>query len=138
MKPFVLDPDMTSSAGTFYPTGHVFALFPDEAHARDAAEALGADGERTDISHATPDAILQHVVRTLGNADTPLPSVGAEGTIVRRISDLAAAGHHGLLVKVGDDDDAETLQAALEPHSAQAAFYYRRLIIEDLIPQPVP
>lgn len=37
MKPFVLDPDMTSSAGTFYPTGYVFALFPDEAHARDAA-----------------------------------------------------------------------------------------------------
>ncbi|WCM90743.1 hypothetical protein [Acidovorax sp. NCPPB 3576] len=138
MKPFVLDPDMTSSAGTFYPTGYVFALFPDEVHARDAAEALSADGERSDISHATPDAILQHVVRTLGNADAPLPSVGAEGTIVRRISELAAAGHHGLLVKAGDDDDAESLQTALEPLGAEAAFYYRRLIIEELISQPQP
>lgn len=78
------------------------------------------------------------MARTLGNADAPLPSVGAEGTIVRRISELAAAGHHGLLVKAGDDDDAESLQAALEPLGAEAAFYYRRLIIEELISQPQP
>ncbi len=88
------------------------------------------------MSHAPPDAIHQHVVRTLGNADTPLPSVGAEGVIVRRIADLAAQGHHGLLIRPRDDDSPESLQASLEPLGASAAFFYRRLIIEDLITQP--
>lgn len=135
MKPFALDPDMTSATGTFYPTGYVFALFPGEEPSRDAAQAL-ADQGFIDIAHAAPDAIHQHVVRTLGNADAPLPSVGAEGVIVRRIADLAAQGHHALLIRPRDDDGPESLQAALEPLGAGAAFFYRRLIIEDLIPQP--
>jgi len=136
MKPFVLDPEMTSAAGTFYPTGHVFALFPDEETTRKAGEALANTGH-ADVSHAAPETILQHVVRTLGNADEPLPSVGAEGVIVRRIADLASQGRHALFFAAGDDDTAETLQAALEPLGAEAAFYYRRLIIEDLISLPV-
>lgn len=136
MKPFVLDPDMTSAVGTFYPTGHVFALFADEAAARNAGESMAQQG-RTDVAHAAPDAILQHVVRTLGKADDPLPSVGAEGVIVRRIADMAAQGRHALFFPAHDDDDAESLQATLEPLGAEAAFWYRRLIIEDLIPLPV-
>ncbi|RYF28444.1 MAG: hypothetical protein EOO33_00845 [Comamonadaceae bacterium] len=136
MKPFVLDPDMTSAAGTFYPTGYVFALFPDEAAARQAGDAMSGQG-RTDVAHAAPEAILQHVVRTLGNADEPLPSVGAEGVIVRRIADLASQGRHALFFPAADDDDAESLQDALEPLGAEAAFWYRRLIIEDLIALPV-
>lgn len=136
MKPFVLTPEMTSAAGTFYPTGHVFALFADESAARSAGEAL-AKQNRSDLAHAAPDAILQHVVRTLGNADEPLPSVGAEGVIVRRIADLASKGSHALFFPADGDDTAETLQTALQPLDAKAAFYYRRLIIEDLIPMPV-
>ncbi|RYF08913.1 MAG: hypothetical protein EOO31_00660 [Comamonadaceae bacterium] len=136
MKPFVLDPDMTSAAGTFYPTGYVFALFPDESAARQAGDAMSGEG-RNDVAHAPPEAILQHVVRTLGNADEPLPSVGAEGVIVRRIADMASQGHHALFFAAGDDDDAESLQATLEPLGAIAAFWYRRLIIEDLISLPV-
>ncbi len=137
MKPFALDPDMTSATGTFYPTGYVFALFPGDEAYRKAADAL-ADQGFTDVAHAAPDTIHQHVVRTLGHADTPLPSVGAEGVIVRRIADMAAQGHHGLLIKARDEDGPESLQAALEPLGADAAFFYRRLIIEDLIPQPAP
>lgn len=137
MKPFALDPDMTSPTGMFYPTGYVFALFPGKEPGRDAAQAL-ADQGYADVSHAPPDVIHQHVVRTLGNADSPLPSVGAEGVIVRRIADLAAQGHHGLLIRPREDDSPESLQASLEPLGASAAFFYRRLIIEDLIPQPVP
>lgn len=136
MKPFVLDAEMTSAAGTFYPTGHVFALFPDETAARSAGDAMTAQG-RTDVAHAPPDTILQHVVRTLGHADAPLPSVGAEGVIVRRIADLASQRRHALFFPAQDDDDAESLQATLEPLGAEAAFWYRRLIIEDLIALPV-
>ncbi len=137
MKPFALTPEMTSAGGTFYPTGHVFALFPDAAAAQAAGDALQQQG-RADVAHATPEAILQHVVRTLGDADTPLPSVGAEGTIVRRIAGLASQGSHALLMPAGDDDTPESLAQAVQPLGAQAAFYYRRLIIEDLVPAPLP
>ena len=74
-------------------------------------------------------------MRTLGGSD-PLPSVGAEGDLVRRIADLASTGHHGLLMEVGKDDDADSLRAKLEAAGAVAAFNYRTLIIEDLIEQP--
>ena len=40
MKPLILDSSMTNMSGVFYPTGHVFALFPDEDCARQAAAAL--------------------------------------------------------------------------------------------------
>lgn len=136
MKPFALTPDMTSAAGTFYPTGYVFALFPDETAARSAGDAMQAQG-RDDIAHAAPDAILQHVVRTLGNADEPLPSVGAEGVIVRRIADLASNGSHALFFAAQGDDSPDSLADALPPLGAQAAFYYRTLIIEELISAPV-
>ena len=39
MKPLILDSSMTNMSGVFYPTGHVFALFPDEDCARQAAAA---------------------------------------------------------------------------------------------------
>ena len=29
MKPLVIDSTLTQAGGMFYPTGHVFALFPD-------------------------------------------------------------------------------------------------------------
>ncbi|WP_313077220.1 hypothetical protein [Melaminivora sp.] len=131
MKPFTLTPEMTSASGTFYPTGQVFALFRNEEAARDAARQLQEQHE--DVMHAAPDAILQHVVRSLGNADDPLPSVGAEGVIVRRIAELASGGAHALMFTAGDDDTPDSLRTLLQQSGALAAFYYRRLIIEDLI-----
>ena len=91
MKPLILDSSMTNMGGTFYPTGHVFALFPDEDCVRQAASALQAAGHAGDAAYASPEVIMQEIVRTLGTADAPLPSVGAEGDIVRRIADLAGS-----------------------------------------------
>lgn len=137
MKPLVLDSSMTNMGGVFYPTGHVFALFPDEDCVRQAAAALQTAGHRGDTAYASPDVILQEIVRTLGTADAPLPSVGAEGDMVRRIADLAGKGHHGMLITMADKDTTDTLVDAITPEGAVTAFYYRTFIIEDLIPQPV-
>ena len=93
MKPLVLDSTMTTMGGVFYPTGQVFALFPDEDCARQAALALQAAGHQGDVAYASPEVILQEIVHTLGTADAPLPSVGAEGDMVQRIADLAGSGH---------------------------------------------
>ncbi len=133
MTPFALNPDMTSASGTFYPTGYVFALFSNEEAARAAAQKLQDQGHG-DVAHASPSTTLEHVVRTLGNADDPLPSVGAEGVIVRRIAELASSGAHALMFQAQDSDSPDSLRVALQDASAVAAFYYRRLIIEDLIP----
>ena len=40
--------------------------------------------------------------------DIPLPSVGAEGDMVRRIADLAGTGHHGVLIRMADKDAPRT------------------------------
>lgn len=138
MKPFVLDATMTRLGGVFYPTGHVFALFSDEDGARRAAAALQAAGHAGTIAHASPDVILQEIVQTLGTADAPLPSVGAEGDMVRRIADLAGTGHHGLLIEMAGKDHADALVATLVTAGAVAAFHYRAFIIEDLIATPAP
>ncbi len=137
MKPMILDSTMTNMGGVFYPTGHVFALFPDEDCVRQAAAALEKAGHRGELAYASPETIMQDIVRTLGAADAPLPSVGAEGDMVRRISDLASTGHHGLLVHMDSKDEPDVLVEAITPQGAATAFYYRTFIIEDLITPPV-
>lgn len=136
MKPLVLDSTMTNMGGVFYPTGHVFALFPDEDCVRQAANALQAAGHQGETAYAGPEVIMEEIVRTLGTADAPMPSVGAEGDMVRRIADLAGKGHHGLLISMASKDAPERVVQAIAPEGAVTAFYYRTFIIEDLIAQP--
>lgn len=138
MKPMILDSTMTNMGGVFYPTGHVFALFPDEDCVRQAATALEAAGHKGELAYASPEAIMADIVRTLGTADAPLPSVGAEGDMVRRIADLASTGHHGLLIQMDSKDEPDTVVSAIAPEGAATAFYYRTFIIEDLVTPPVP
>ena len=137
VKPLVIDSSMTNMSGTFYPTGHVFALFPDEDCVRQAATRLQTAGHSGDTAYGSPEVILQDVVRTLGGADAPLPSVGAEGDMVRRIADLASKGHHGLLIAMADNDEIDNVTAAITPEGAVAAFYYRTFIIEELVSPPL-
>lgn len=138
MKPLVLDSSLTNMGGVFYPSGHVFALFPDEDCARQAASALQNAGHSGDMAYAGPDALMEEVVRTLGPADAPLPSVGADGDMVRRIADLAGRGYHGVLIKLEGKDSADGIVDALTSAGAVTALHYRTFIIEDLITPPAP
>ena len=133
MTPFTLDSSMTSMGGVFYPTGHVFALVPSDDVAQAAAQALHALGYDGAVRHATPEVILSDIVPTLGDPGEGLPSVGMEGEIVRRMGELAAAGYHGLLVALGHDD-AHKVADVLNAYGATAAFHYRALVIEELVP----
>ena len=138
MRPLIVDSSMTSMGGTFYPTGYVFALFPDEDSTRHAAAALDTIDHKGELSYGDPATVMQEVVRTLGSVDAPLPSVGAEGDMVRRIADLAGAGYHGLLIFLDNQDSIEAVVQAIAPAGAATAFYYRTFIIEDLIAPPMP
>lgn len=133
MKAFTLDSSYTSMAGVFYPSGHVFALFATAEAAKATAAALETPDGGESCAYAGPTTIMSDIVRTLGEGDTAMPSVGADGDFVRRIADLAGRGCHGLLIEVGKADVAGHITPILETHGAEAAFYYRTLVIEDLI-----
>jgi hypothetical protein len=133
LKEFQLSQDMLSLGGQFYPTGHIVAMFPDEDAARAAARALAdARVPEDDVSLIRPEAMMRDVVRTVGTADIPLPSPGTEADTVRRFSELAAQGHHALLIHVSREHDRDEVMAALRDHRPSHAQYYRRLVIEDL------
>lgn len=127
---------MTSMNGVFYPTGHVFALFKDEPAALQTTNALQDAHHHGNLAHADPERIRNQVSHTLASTEGVLPSAGADNDIVRRIDDLANQGRHGLLIELTDKDDIENVQAALEANGAEAAFYYRTFIIEELVEQP--
>ena len=91
MKPFVLESNMLTMGGVFYPTGYMFLMFPNKADAEAAAQALMDDGYTGEsISLITPEVIHEKIARTVGTSDIPLPSAGTEGdTCLLYTSDAA-------------------------------------------------
>jgi len=134
MKPFVLDSSMTTMAGVFYPTGHMFVMFPTREDAQQAAQALLDGGHPEDeVSLVTPETIHEKIARTVGNADIPLPSAGTEGDTVRRFADLASKGHHALLIKAPKAEQSDRAMELIKPFPISYAQKYRQLVIEDLV-----
>jgi hypothetical protein len=134
MKPFALEPSMLTMSGAFYPTGYVVLMFPTEQDARAAERKLEADGHSGEhISLLTPTAIQQHIVRTVGNADIPLPSAGTEAETVRRYAQLASQGHYALMIHAPSHDETEHIMEVLRDAPISYGQKYRHLVIEDLV-----
>ena len=133
MKQFALDSSMTTMSGVFYPTGHIFLMFPSLDAVRQAARSLTDGGVGPDdISMLTPEVIQQQITRTVGNADIPLPSAGTEADTVREFANLASSGHHGLLVHAPGGRDGDRVMQLLEGSGFSLAKKYRQLVIEDM------
>ena len=133
MKPFTLEPGMLTMGGVFYPTGHMFLMFPSGDEARRAAQKLMDDGFNAElISLVTPQAIQEKIVRTVGHADIPLPSVGTETDTVRKFAELASQGHHALMIHAPSGDETEQVMNTLKGTNISYAQKYRHLVIEDL------
>lgn len=133
MKHFELEPGMLTMRGVFYPTGHVFLMFPTEAAARDAERALEAGGTSGEhISLLTP-ADIEKLAAAPGGAESPLPSPGTELETVRHFAELGRQGHHGLLIHAPSHDESDRVMAALKGHPISYGQKYRHLVIEDLV-----
>ena len=133
MKPFVLESSMLTMGGVFYPTGHMFIMFPGADQARQAAQALIDDGTEGDaISLLTPEVIQEHITRTVGNADIPLPSAGTEADTVRNYAQLAGQGHHALLVHAPKAEQSDRVMEVLKDSGFSYAQKYRQLVIQDM------
>jgi hypothetical protein len=135
MKAFTLEPAMLTLRGVFYPTGHMFVMFPSEKDARAAAYALEEENGHSSesISLLTPEDIHQHIARTAGNADIPLPSAGTEADTVRHFAELASQGHHALMIYAPAAHESERIMKLLKDFPISYAQKYRHFVIEDLV-----
>ena len=133
MQDFELQPHMLTMGGVFYPTGYLFAMFPSLDDAHHVATLLPPSKKDNRPAMLLPPAtVLEKVVGTVGSADIPLPSAGAEGDTVRRFAALASQGHHALMVYADSVDDAEAAMVAIRTRPFSCATKYRMLVIEEL------
>jgi hypothetical protein len=133
MKPFVMEPKMTTMRGVFYPTGHVILMLPNKAEVDKAVHAMCHAGVPPDeISLLSPEVIMRDIARTVGNADAPFPSPGTEADTVRHLTELAAAGEWGVLVHAPHAKDSDLVMHALKGIPVTYAQKYRQLVIEDM------
>lgn len=133
MTPFALDRTMLTVAGAFYPTGHMFVMFPTQADAREAVDALLADGYSGEsFTEVSTEAILGPIASTIGGADAPLPSAGTESATARRYAELAAQGHCAVMIHAPSAEETEHIMKVIGHTRISYAQKYRHLVIEDL------
>lgn len=128
---FLAQSEYQSMTGSFYPSGHVFAMLPSQEAAQFAAAELQGVGA-TDVRVATPPEI-ESSFGSMAEAilDTP-PSVGREGQFTVRFLELARAGQHGVLARCADSL-RERACAVLQRHGASVAYRYGALVIEEWV-----
>src|SRR5436309_13659066 len=98
MKPFAPESKMYTLGGVFYPTGHMFIMFPTAEDALEAERLLLASGyDAGGICLLTPKDIHEKIANSVADEDH-LPSAGSEAETARHYEELAREGHHALLV----------------------------------------
>jgi hypothetical protein len=133
MRPFHLDSDMKTMRGVFYPTGWMVLMLPGEQQAREAARLLASEGIGEDaMMLMTPHDIRRELGGASGD-DNILPSAGSEGDTARRFAELAAQGHHGLMVHAPKAEDSDRVMALLKDSPVSYGQKYRTLVIEDMV-----
>lgn len=133
MRPFHLDSDMKTMRGVFYPTGWMVLMFPGEQQAREAARLLASQGVAEDaMMMMTPQDVRRELAGASGD-DHIIPSAGSEGDTVRRFAELAAQGHHALMVHAPNAADSDRVMALLKDCPVSYGQKYRTLVIEDMV-----
>lgn len=133
MKAFHLEPGMMSMLGDFYPTGHLFVMFPTVGQARHAETLLAQEGvDAGTVSLLTPADVLA-LVHMFDRHDLKLPTVGYEESTARHFGELAREGHHALMFPCRNARVCERVMAALRESGVSCAVRYRHFVIEDLV-----
>ena len=133
MRPFAPESRMYTLGGVFYPTGHMFLMFPTAEDALEAERLLlkaGYDGGS--LCLLTPRDVHDKIWAGVEHEDG-LPSPGTEAETARHFEELARAGHHALLVPAPKAKDAERVMEALRGARISSAQRYRHFVIEDIV-----
>ncbi|MBH1966246.1 MAG: hypothetical protein I8H77_18010 [Comamonadaceae bacterium] len=124
-------PSAHLSMGAYYPKGHLFAMFADTKAAEAAASKVSEVEGVGSVAVATPQAIIAAFSERAAEVGG-MPSVGREDQFMARYVELAQSGKAGLLIEVADAAP-EGLSQSLLASGAWLAYYYRALIIEELV-----
>jgi hypothetical protein len=133
MKAFTPESNMYTLGGVFYPTGHMFVMFPTADDALDGERRVlesGYDGGA--ICLLTPKDIHEKIAAAVADEDH-MPSAGSEADTARHYEELARQGHHALLIPAKTAADAERLKNALKGANVSYAQRYRHFVIEDIV-----
>jgi hypothetical protein len=135
MKAFAPESKMFTLGGVFYPTGHVFLMFPTAQDALDAEKMLlDAGCDSGQVSLLTPQDIHEKVAASAMHSDEGLPSPGTEAATAMHYEQLAREGHHALMVSAPSAKETERVMQALKGAKITFAQKYRHFVIEDLVP----
>lgn len=133
MKAFAPESRMYTFGGVFYPTGHLFIMFPTAADATDAERRLLESGwDSGAICLLTPGDIHEKIAAAVAHEEG-LPSPGTEAATARHYEELAREGHHAILVPAAKGKDAEHVMHTLKDTNISYAQRYRHFVIEDLV-----
>jgi hypothetical protein len=80
----------------------------------------------------TPQDFRREIAGTEGDEGI-LPSAGTEGDTIRKMAELFAQGHHGLMVHAPSQEDSDRAMEALRDTPMSFGQKYRKLVIEDLV-----
>lgn len=133
MRRFHLDSEMKNMSGVFYPTGWMVLMMPGEQDARDAARLLADNGFADDaLMIMTPEDVRTELLDAKGDEGI-MPSAGTEGDTVRRFAEMAAQGHHALMVHAPHGEESDRVMELLKEFPISYGQRYRKLVIEDLV-----
>ena len=133
MKSFAPESRMYTLGGVFYPTGHMFIMYPTADDATDAESRLLESGwDGGPICLLTPKDIHEKIAAAVEH-DEGMPSPGTEAATARHYEELAREGHHAILVPAPKARDAERVMEALRGTNISYAQRYRHFVIEDLV-----
>ena len=133
MKDFAPDSKMYTMAGVFYPTGHMFVMFPTADDALEGERRLLKSGyDAGGVCLLTPKDIHEKIAAAVADQDH-MPSAGSEADTARHYEELARQGHHALLIPARTAKDAEQVKRALEGAKVSFAQRYRHFVIEDIV-----
>lgn len=120
--------------GVFYPTGYVVAAFPTDADAHKARDALVADGFEPDaVQYVDAATMAREAEENLEHRG--LMAVGASVPVREMQLDLARQGCAFLLICAPQDHEEKRVVDALARAPVRYAVKYKRLIIENLVPE---
>jgi hypothetical protein len=122
-----------TSFGVFKPVGHVLIQFANLRDVEGGADALHRIGVAVeDMTLYTPRQMLAQIEKEM-EAASGLAAIGQEMNLSKAHRTAAQQGHHWLMVRVDDLEQAQSVAEAVKPWRAERAQHYGRFIIEELI-----
>jgi hypothetical protein len=120
--------------GVFYPTGYIVAAFHSGDEARKVRDALIHDGfDAEAIQHVRAADMAREAAENLEQRG--LMAVGASVPVREKQLELARDGCDFLLVCAPEEHEEKRVVAALSRVPVRYAVKYKRLIIENLLPE---